>query len=112
MAHCARKPHDVGMMTAPDVSTMTAPYETERRSQRHPLNVAIRIQRHDGSVAQGRCVDASDEGFGVSADVALDLGETVRLTIGRSDKAPTFIARVVWQYESRIGLYCEASDDK
>jgi hypothetical protein len=87
-------------------------YETERRSQRRQLDVAIRIQRQDGSVAEGRCVDASDEGFGVSADVTLETGESVRLTIGRSAKAPTFIARVVWQHESRIGLYCESSEDK
>jgi hypothetical protein len=91
---------------------MTASYEIARRSERRPVSVAIRIQRHDGSVAEGRCIDASDEGFGVSADVILQVGETVRLTIGRSEKAPSFIARVVWQHESRIGLYCEASADK
>ena len=91
---------------------MSASYDIERRSQRRPLNVTIRIQRQDGSVVEGRCVDASDEGFGVSADAALEIGESVRLIIGRSDKAPSFIARVVWQHESRIGLFCESSEDK
>ena len=91
---------------------MAAPYETERRAPRRLLDVAIRIQRLDGSIVEGRCVDASELGFGVIADLPLDVGETVRLTIGRSDKAPTFIARVVWEHDSRIGLYCESSEDK
>jgi hypothetical protein len=85
---------------------------TERRSERKPLSVAVLLRRRDGSVAAGRSTDASDEGFGIAVDLPLvSAGEIVRLTIGTSANAPTFIAQVVWCEGSRIGLYCIASAD-
>jgi PilZ domain len=85
--------------------------QTERRSQRAPLEVCVRIQRRGGSAVEGRCVDASEEGFGIFADLPLEVGEIVRLTIGRAISSPTFIARVVWRQQSRVGLYCITSAD-
>jgi PilZ domain len=82
-----------------------------RRCERTPLNVLIRIKRRDGSVIEGVCVDGSDMGFGVSAEAPLEVGEIVRLAIGRGAAPPSFIARVVRRQETRIGLYCIASAD-
>ena len=90
---------------------MTSCFTTERRTQRIPLAVRIRIQRCDGTVADCQCLDASEEGFGISADLRLELGEIVRLTIGRPDCGPSFTARVVWEDGQRMGLYCVASND-
>ena len=90
---------------------MTQQYETERRAARKLLDVRVRVQRMDGATCDGHCVDASEEGFGVSLETPLEVGEIVRLSIGRADKGPVFTARVVWQSESRVGLLCVASND-
>ena len=89
----------------------TYTFGVERRSERRPLSVRVRIQRHDGTSADGQCVDASDDGFGIAAEIALEVGEIVRLTIGRSATASTFAARVIWQQGSRIGLFCVGTRD-
>jgi hypothetical protein len=90
---------------------MSAQYEKERRSERKPLAVTVRIRRSGGTMCEGHCVDASDDGFGISLDTPLEVGEIVRLIIGRTDSGPAFTARVVWQRESRVGLLCVASED-
>lgn len=90
---------------------MTQCYTIQRQSQRIQLDVRVRLQRHDGTLADGTCLDASEQGFGITADMPLELGEIVRLTIGRADRGPSFTAQVVWRDGCRIGLYCVASND-
>lgn len=87
---------------------MTSPFAFDRRSPRKPVNAPVRLERRDGSVIDGTCVDASDEGFGIAVAITLKVGEILRITVG-TDDAPSFIARVVWQHASRIGLYCVGS---
>jgi hypothetical protein len=94
-----------------DLTARQGEWTAERRSQRIALDVCIRVQRGDGTVADCRCIDASEEGFGIASDSALEIGEIVRLTIGRVDRGPSFIARVVWQHGDRMGLRCVASND-
>ena len=100
-------------MLGPGVSMtrMATLCSIERKSARQPLDVRVRVQRGDGTTAEGRCVDASPEGFGITLSLPLDIGEILRLTIGRSEKAPTFSARVVWQQDARVGLFCIGAID-
>jgi hypothetical protein len=90
----------------PSIIRMPTLCSIERKSARQPLDVRVRVQRGDGTAREGRCVDASSEGFGITLDVQLEIGEILRLTIGRSENAPTFSARVVWQQDARVGLFC------
>ena len=93
------------------IAAMSTLSSLERKSARQSLDVCVRVQRGDGTSAEGRCVDASPEGFGITLSMPLEIGEILRLTIGRSDKAPTFSARVVWQQDARVGLFCVGSID-
>jgi PilZ domain len=88
---------------------MSCFFPIDRRSPRRPLDVEVRIERRDGSVTDGESIDASDEGFGIAVGIKLNVGEILRITVGIDDAAPSFIACVVWQRGSRVGLYCVAS---
>jgi PilZ domain len=77
-----------------------------RRSARHPVDMVVRIERHNGTVAEGICTDANERGFGVRTDIAVRVGEIVQLTIGQSNDAQTFSARVIWKQDERVGFYC------
>lgn len=77
-----------------------------RRSSRHPVDMVVRIQRYNGAVAEGICTDANERGFGVKVDIALRVGEIVQLTVGHSNDAQTFPARVIWKQDERVGFYC------
>jgi len=101
-AHLARKA---------SYTCMTACFDIERKSARTPLDVFVQILRADGTRLEGRCVDASDQGFGISLETSLEMGEVLRLTIGRRRNAPSFTSRVVWQNGQRVGLLCVASND-
>jgi hypothetical protein len=85
---------------------MAPTYETERKSARKPLDVHVQIFRHDGSSTEAQCVDASDDGFGIRVGAPLEVGEILRLVIGRKKEGPSFAARVVWQHDERVGLFC------
>jgi hypothetical protein len=80
-----------------------APHD-QRRLPRITLGLPIRIDRGDGTAANGICVDASDEVFAVTADNQLSVGEFVRLRIGKQGRV--FVAQVVWHKEQRFGLRC------
>ena len=77
-----------------------------RRSSRHPVDMVVRIQRHNGAVAEGICTDANEHGFGVKADIPVRVGEIVQLTVGHSNDAQTFAARLIWKQDDRLGFYC------
>jgi hypothetical protein len=74
--------------------------------QRVHLDKVIHVRRNNGCCADGRCVDASEEGFGIAVDLPLQIGELVHLTLDRTAEKLDFTARVMWRAGARVGLQC------